>query len=119
MVWNDLATVGGGAGGGVSSVFPCPEFAGIVAMADQLADTDLGTLNDGLYRLSHQGLVDITEGNNTFGPFTNSDGKTHTVQGFDARRGYDLASSLGTVDAPRLVTTLVTAVELARASAPG
>jgi hypothetical protein len=30
--------------------------------------------------------------------FTNSDGNTHTVTGFNAVPGYDLASGLGTPD---------------------
>ena len=81
-----------------------PEFAGIVAMAAQLAHRRLGTLGDSLYELrgSWGGIVDITKGNNTFGPFTNSDGNTYTVVGYNAMRGYDLASGLGTIDAARL-----------------
>ena len=52
-----------------------PEFAGIVAMADQLAHHRLGLLNNRLYDLSRSpfsGIVDVTIGNNTFGPFTNT-----------------------------------------------
>ncbi len=164
VVWNDLNTVGGGAGGGgVSSVFPrpafqaqdrrvtgnhrgtpdislsaavdgavvfyysydptrvgyhlvggtseaSPEFAGVVAMADQVARHDLGNINDRLYQLADfgrlTGVVDVTQGNNTFGPFTNSDGKSYTVQGYDAGPGYDLASGNGTVDAVKFVPAL-------------
>jgi subtilase family serine protease len=164
VVWNDLNTVGGGAGGGGQSVvFPrpsfqdgvrgvtgnhrgtpdislsaavdgavvlyfsfdpkrvgyhlvggtseaSPEFAGVVAMADQLAGHDLGNINGRVYGLSHfaglTGEVDVTQGNNTYGPFTNSDGTTHTVVGFDAGPGYDLASGNGTVDAARFVPAL-------------
>jgi subtilase family serine protease len=86
-----------------------PEFAGIVAMADQLAHHRLGLLNNRLYDLSRSpfsGIVDMTTGNNTFGPFTNSDGNTYTVVGFDAGKGYDLASGVGTVDAARFVPAL-------------
>jgi subtilase family serine protease len=83
-----------------------PEFAGIVAMADQVAGHRLGTLGDKLYALKRNALVDITEGNNTFGPFTNSDDKTYTVIGYPARLGYDLASGLGTVDALNFVRAL-------------
>ena len=164
VVWNDLDSVGGGAGGGgVSSVFPrpafqngdrqvvgnhrgtpdislsaavdgavilyfsfepnnvgyhlvggtseaSPEFAGIVAMADQLAGHSLGNINNRLYLLAHlgsaAGIVDVTSGNNTFGPFTNSDGTTHTVVGYNAGKGYDLASGNGTVNALRFVPAL-------------
>jgi subtilase family serine protease len=87
-----------------------PEFAGIVAMAAQLAGHSLGNINSRLYTLSRfgsaAGVVDVTSGNNTFGPFTNSDGTTHTVVGFDAGPGYDLASGNGTVDALRFVPAL-------------
>jgi subtilase family serine protease len=165
VVWNDLDSVGGGAGGGgLSTVFPrpafqnsvrnvvgnhrgtpdislsaavdgavilyfsfepnnvgyhlvggtseaSPEFAGIVAMADQVAHHDLGNINSRLYLLSQfhsnlTGVVDVTQGNNTFGPFTNSDGTTHTVVGFTAGPGYDLASGNGTVNAARFVPAL-------------
>ena len=85
-----------------------PEFAGMVAMADQLAHRGLGDINGDLYLLGsgRHGVIDVTSGNNTFGPFENSDGTTHTVVGFDAGRGYDLASGLGTVDAGRFVPAL-------------
>jgi subtilase family serine protease len=86
-----------------------PEFAGIVAMADQLAHHRLGLLNNRLYDMSRSplsGIVDVTVGNNTFGPFTNSDGNTYTVVGFKAGKGYDLASGVGTVDAARFVPAL-------------
>lgn len=88
-----------------------PEFSGVVAMADQLAHHDLGNINGRLYRLGRfdnpaTGIVDVTSGNNTFGPFTNSDGTTHTVVGFDAGPGYDLASGNGTIDAARFVPAL-------------
>jgi len=84
-----------------------PEFAGIVAMADQAAGRRLGRLGPALYELGKRSFVDITQGNNTFGPFTNSDGNTYTVIGYDAAPGYDLASGLGTLDAARLVRALV------------
>jgi subtilase family serine protease len=90
--------------GGTSEA--CPEFAGIVAMADQLAGRRLGTLGDKLYELKSHDLVDITAGNNTFGPFTNSDGNTFTVIGYPALPGYDLASGLGTIDASHFVRAL-------------
>jgi subtilase family serine protease len=77
-----------------------PEFAGVVALADQVAGHPLGVINPYLYRLLAQhkrGIVDITTGNNTVS-FTQG-GKLRTVRGFDAVPGYDLASGVGTVDA--------------------
>jgi len=83
-----------------------PEFAGIVAMADQLAGRRLGHLGGRLYELGKHALVDVTQGNNTYGPFTNSDGNTYTVLGYSAGPGYDLASGLGTIDANKFVRAL-------------
>jgi len=89
--------------GGTSEA--APEFAGIVAMAAQLANRGLGKLGERLYDLHGRGIVDITQGNNTLS-FTNSDGITYTVQGYSAGPGYDLASGLGTIDGARLVRAL-------------
>jgi hypothetical protein len=100
--------------GGTSEA--APEFAGIVAMADQVAQHPLGDINSALYQIPYgSGLVDVTQGNNTFGPFTNSDGNTYTVQGFDAGPGYDLASGVGTIDAARFVPDLAAVASCAAA----
>ena len=85
-----------------------PEFSGIVAIADQAAGHSLGLINPRLYALGDgfgSGIVDITRGNNTV-TFTNSNNVTYTVQGYNAVRGYDLASGLGTADGARLVAEL-------------
>jgi len=77
-----------------------PQFAGIVALADQVAGHALGVINPYLYRLAARharGIVDVVSGNNTVS--FRQGGKLHTVAGFGARRGYDLASGVGTVNA--------------------
>jgi subtilase family serine protease len=84
-----------------------PLFAGIVALADQVAGHSLGLINPALYQLAaaHEpGIVDVTSGNNTVS-FT-QDGREQTVTGFPARPGYDLATGLGTVNAPYFVPEL-------------
>jgi subtilase family serine protease len=84
-----------------------PLFAGIVALADQLAGHSLGLINPALYRLSAEhapGIVDVTSGNNTVS--FSQGGQEHTVRGFAARQGYDLASGVGTVNAEYLVPEL-------------
>jgi subtilase family serine protease len=84
-----------------------PLFAGIVALADQVAGHSLGLVNPALYRLaaSHApGIVDVTSGNNTVA-FTQG-GRPHTVRGSPAVRGYDLASGVGTVNARYFVYEL-------------
>ncbi len=92
--------------GGTSAA--TPEFAGIVAMADQVAHHRLGLINDASTTCAavSSGIVDVTSGNNDIGPFTNSDNITYTVVGFNAGPGYDLASGLGTIDAARFVPAL-------------
>jgi subtilase family serine protease len=90
-----------------------PLFAGIVAIADQMAGHRLGYLNDRLYRLHDQqpnGIVDVTAGNNTFTFCQSNCGLATevdvTVPGFAASPGYDMASGIGTLDANRLVRAL-------------
>ena len=76
-----------------------PLFAGVVALADQIAGHPLGLINPALYRMSaaHRwGLMDVVKGNNTVSFIQNGE---HTVKGFAARPGYDLASGVGTVNA--------------------
>ena len=66
-----------------------PEFAGIVALADQVAGRPLGLINPFLYRMSARhlpGIADVVSGNNTVS--FRQGGKLHTVHGFRARRGY-------------------------------
>ncbi len=84
-----------------------PEFAGIVAIADQYAHRRLGLINPALYRLEKAraaGIVDVTKGSNTVS-FA-QDGKTFTVRGYRARPGYDLVTGVGTIDAARFVPEL-------------
>jgi subtilase family serine protease len=103
VYWSFAGT--GGAGwyiiGGTSEATPI--FSGIVALADQVAGHRLGLINPALYALGaasahgfKTGLVDITTGNNSFAGVT----------GFDAGRGYDLASGWGTINAARFVPAL-------------
>jgi subtilase family serine protease len=87
-----------------------PEFAGIVALADQVAGHPLGVINPYLYQLSARhapGIVDVVVGSNTVS--FRQDGMLHTVHGFRARPGYDLASGVGTVDALYFVPELARA----------
>jgi subtilase family serine protease len=98
-----------------------PLFAGIVALADQVAGHPLGLINPALYRLSVMrapGIVDVLAGNNTVS--FSQGGRLHTVHGFRALPGYDLASGVGTVNALWFVPELARmAGRLAAAQAPG
>jgi subtilase family serine protease len=92
-----------------------PEFAGIVALAGQVAGHPLGLINADLYRLAARhapGIVDVVSGDNTVSFFQG--GRLHTVRGFRARPGYDLASGVGTVNALRFVPELARAADQRR-----
>jgi subtilase family serine protease len=91
-----------------------PLFAGIVAMADQVAGHgkahDLGLINPALYTMEarhDRGIVDVVAGNNT--QTFEQGSKTYTVPGFAAVPGYDLVSGVGTVDAAYFVPELAKA----------
>jgi hypothetical protein len=87
-----------------------PLFAGIVALADQVAHQPLGLINPAMYRLSAErapGVSDVTTGNNSVS-FSNGKAVV-SVPGHAATRGYDLASGIGTVDAARFVPELARA----------
>ena len=76
-----------------------PEFAGIVALADQVAGHALGVINPTLYRLSARhapGIVPVTKGNNSVA-FVQG-GKTYKLTGYPARAGYSLVDGVGTVN---------------------
>jgi subtilase family serine protease len=102
LVWSSYSGTGSwSVVGGTSEATPL--FAGVVAIADQFAGRRLGLLNPALYRLASRretaGIVDVTRGSNA----------VESRPGFPARRGYDLATGLGTVEADRLVRALATA----------
>jgi subtilase family serine protease len=103
----DGAPPGWSLGGGTSEA--TPEFAAIVALADQVAGHPLGLLNPRLYALSAAhapGLVDVTSGNNTVSFRQGAANKLYTVKGYPARKGYDLVTGVGTVNALYLVYEL-------------
>ncbi len=85
----------------------CPQWAGLVAIADQLNGGGLGLINPGLYRIGANparyaaDFYDITTGNNTADP---------AVPGYPATVGWDPVTGLGTPNAARLIPDLVAAV---------
>jgi len=86
-----------------------PEFAGVVALASQVAGHSLGQINPRIYGLSAagaRGIVDVTSGNNTVTFTQGTPAVTTTVQGYSAGKGYDLASGVGTINAEYFVPEL-------------
>ena len=79
-----------------------PEFAAIVAIADQIAGRSLGVINPTLYKMYAQhaaGIVDVTSGNNTVAFYPKGGKSAVTVKGYSAGNGYDLVTGIGTLDA--------------------
>jgi len=79
-----------------------PQFAGLVAIADQIAGHGLGQINPTLYQLAsgpNYGtyFYDVTTGNNQADP---------SIPGYPATTGWDPLTGLGTPDAATLVPAL-------------
>ena len=84
-----------------------PLFAGIVALADQVAGHPLGLINPALYKMASEhsrGIVSVRSGNTTVS--FRQGGRWHRVHGFGARAGYNLAAGLGTLNARYFVPEL-------------
>jgi subtilase family serine protease len=84
--------------GGTSEASPL--FSGIIAIADQMRGSNLGWINDRLYKLgphgTNRGVVDIVGGDNSFAGVT----------GFATTSGYDLTTGWGTIDAASFIPRL-------------
>jgi subtilase family serine protease len=78
-----------------------PQWAGLVAIADQMAGHGLGLINPALYTLASTDygkyFYDVKTGNNMADP---------SVQGYPATPGWDPVTGLGTPDAATLVPAL-------------
>jgi subtilase family serine protease len=79
-----------------------PQWAGLVAIADQIAGHGLGQINSTLYTLASGSnystyFYDVTHGNNQADP---------TVPGYPATTGWDPVTGLGTPNAATLVPAL-------------
>jgi subtilase family serine protease len=84
----------------------CPQWAGLVAIADQINGGGLGLINPALYTLGANptryanDFFDVTTGKNQGDP---------SVPGYPATTGWDPITGLGTPNAANLVTDLVKA----------
>jgi subtilase family serine protease len=84
-----------------------PQWAGLVAIADQINGGGLGFINPALYKLANNpsayasNFFDVTTGNNQADP---------SVLGFPATTGWDPVTGLGTPNAAALLPALVNAV---------
>ncbi|HTU76470.1 MAG TPA: S8 family serine peptidase [Trebonia sp.] len=89
-----------------------PTFAGILALATQLRQRDLGTVNPALAQLGPRGtaagIVDVPAG------YANT---AYGVTGYPTAAGYDVASGWGTIYAPAFVPALVRQIDRQRGPA--
>jgi subtilase family serine protease len=87
--------------GGTSS--SSPQWAGLIAIADQMAGHDLGYINPALYNIANNPVQyaadfhDITVGNNTIPP----------IPGYSASKGWDAVTGLGTPNVANLIPDLI------------
>lgn len=90
--------------GGTSS--GSPQWAGLVAMADQMKGSDIGFMNPALYQIASNpakyaaDFHDVTTGNNQIDP---------SIPGYSASTGWDAVTGLGSPDAANLLPDLVAA----------
>ena len=83
-----------------------PQWAGLVAMADQIKGSDVGYINPALYSIANNpaqyaaDFHDITTGNNQLDP---------SIPGYSASQGWDAVTGLGSPDAANLLPDLAAA----------
>lgn len=97
----DIALDAGG-----STAASAAAFAGIMALVDQFTNSRQGNAAPSVYALAskHLALRDVTAGNTQLSCEPDSPNCEMTgMLGFDANRGYDLATGLGSVDATAFV----------------
>ena len=78
-----------------------PQWAGLIAIADQIKGSDLGYINPALYALAAGPnyatyFFDVTVGNN----------QTTSIPGYSASTGWDAVTGLGTPNAATLLPAL-------------
>ena len=89
--------------GGTSAA--SPQWAGLIAMADQMAGHDLGFINPALYTIANQpaqyaaDFYDVTTGCN----------QTSSIPGYCSSKGWDAVTGLGTPNAANLIPDLIAA----------
>jgi hypothetical protein len=91
--------------GGTSS--GSPQWAGLIAIADQMAGRDLGYINPALYQIASNpakyasDYFDVTTGNN----------QTSSIPGYSASPGWDAVTGLGSPNVANLLPDLIAATK--------
>jgi subtilase family serine protease len=87
--------------GGTSS--SSPQWAGLIAIADQMAGHDLGYINPALYRIANHPAKYAAD----FYDVTANCNKTTSIPGWCASKGWDAVTGLGTPNAAKLLPDLI------------
>ena len=83
-----------------------PQWAGLIAIADQMAGSDLGYINPALYAIA----ADPAKYANDFFDVTTGMNQTTAIPGYSASQGWDAITGLGSPNAANLLPDLVKAV---------
>lgn len=83
-----------------------PQWAGLIAIADQISGDNLGYINPGLYKIGS----DATRYANDFFDITTGNNQTSSIPGYSASQGWDAVTGLGTPNAVNFAPDLVAAV---------
>jgi subtilase family serine protease len=90
--------------GGTSA--SAPQWAGLVAIADQMAGRDLGNINPALYQVAGN---PATYAADFFDATTNCNQTDPSIPGYCTSPGWDAVTGLGTPNAARLIPDLIAA----------
>jgi subtilase family serine protease len=83
-----------------------PQWAGLIAIADQIAGRDLGFINPALYAIANDPAKYAAD---FYDPFQNNNGCCGQP-GWPASKGWDAVTGLGTPNAAKLIPDLIAAI---------
>lgn len=119
LVYTSLSLTTKNAGTGCGGASPCsigwyvvggtscssPQWAGLIAIADQMAGRDLGYINPALYQIAN----DPTKYANDYFDVTTGNNQTSSIPGYNASQGWDAVTGLGSPNVANLLPDLIKA----------
>ncbi len=84
-----------------------PQWAGLIAIADQMAGRNLGYINPALYAIANDPAKYAAD---FFDVTTNCNQTTSSIPGYCASKGWDAVTGLGTPNAAKLIPDLIAAI---------
>jgi subtilase family serine protease len=82
-----------------------PQWAGLIALTDQIAGRDVGFINPALYQIAS----DPSKYANDFNDVTVGCNQTTSIPGYCASQGWDAVTGLGTPNVANLIPDLIAA----------